>query len=74
MHRDFAVIAGLDPQVGFIRLAALVGADLGLARGPVQSIVLMNKGLFRWMRGSSPAMTAKIVASSLAKLRDSSLS
>src|SRR6266852_4943449 len=37
-----ASLPGLTPQVGFIRLAALVGADLGQARGPVQSIIFVR--------------------------------
>jgi hypothetical protein len=48
---------GLTLQVGFPRLAALCGADLGHGRGPMQSIALVVKGLFRWIRGSSPRMT-----------------
>jgi hypothetical protein len=40
----------LTPQVGFTRLEALYyDADLGHARGPVQSIVFAR----RWMRGSA---------------------
>src|SRR6266851_8883443 len=34
-----------------------MSADLGQARGPMQSIALTNRRLFRWMRGSSPRMT-----------------
>jgi hypothetical protein len=38
-----SVIAGLDPQVGYTRLAApYLCADLGQARGPVQSIHLVR--------------------------------
>src|ERR1700730_11064383 len=43
-------LPGSTPQVGYTRLAALDGADLGQARGPVQSICSRE----RWMRGSSP--------------------
>src|SRR5439155_794315 len=46
-------LPGLTLQVGFTRLAALNGAELGQARVPMQSIFL-RKG---WMRGSSPRMT-----------------
>src|SRR6266852_4246062 len=48
-------LPGLTPQVGFIRLAALVGADLGQARGPVQSIPLTNKRLFSMDARVKPA-------------------
>jgi dUTP pyrophosphatase len=50
-------LPGVTLQVGFTRLAALCGADLGHGRGPMQSIALAVKGLFRWVRGSSPRMT-----------------
>src|SRR6202035_5356126 len=46
-------LPGLTPQVGFTRLEALYyDADLGHARGPVQSILFARTR--RWMRGSSP--------------------
>jgi hypothetical protein len=41
-------LPGLTPQVGFTRLEAfIINADLGQARGPLQSILFAK----RWMRG-----------------------
>ena len=37
-------LPGLAPRVGFARLAALRGAGLGRARGPVRSVPLVNEG------------------------------
>jgi hypothetical protein len=54
-------LPGLTPQVGFTRLAALIGADLGQARGPMQSIVLMNEGLI--------SMDTRVSQTSLRSLR-----
>src|SRR3989442_1894930 len=52
-------LPGLTPQVGFTRLAADNTAQLGQARVAVQSINLCKELLrSRWMRGSSPRMTA----------------
>jgi hypothetical protein len=35
-------LPGLIRQVGLTRLAALIGADLGQARGPMQSIIFVR--------------------------------
>src|SRR5882757_4719649 len=42
-------LPGLTPQVGFTRLAALHGADLGYSRGPMQSIHLRKDLLTKMM-------------------------
>jgi hypothetical protein len=43
------IIAGLEPQVGFTRLAARSNAELGQARVPVQSIILAKCRLAKGM-------------------------
>src|SRR5712692_487888 len=42
MRQFLPSLPGLTPQVGFTRLAALVGTDLGQARGPMQSIIFKS--------------------------------
>ncbi len=39
-------LPGLTPQVGLARLAALNNAELGQARVPMQSIILIKKLFF----------------------------